>query len=232
MRDGRSERSLFRIALLIPAYNAAQTIAAVVRKSLWFVPPEDIVVIDDASHDDTAAIARSLGITVLAHHSNKGKGAALRTGFEHIVAEGFQGTIVMDADGQHDPRFIPRFFHRAIRGEHLIIGSRMGRAGRMPFLRRVTNRLTSAILSGLAGQKISDSQSGYRFIHADILRRLRLRTYGYDTESEMLIQAGRLGYRITSLPISTIYENEKSSIKPGRDTLRFVRLVLRTFFSL
>jgi glycosyltransferase involved in cell wall biosynthesis len=231
MRDGRSGQPLFRIAILIPAYNAAQTIAEVVRKNLRFVPPEDIIVIDDGSHDDTGAVARSLGITVLSHNSNKGKGAALRTGFQHIAAGGFQGVIVMDADGQHDPRFIPRFFQRAAGGEHLVIGSRMGRVGRMPLLRRATNRLTSAIISGLARQKVSDSQSGYRFVHIDILRKLRLRTYGYDTESEMLIQAGRMGYRITSLPISSIYGNEKSSIKPGRDTLRFVRLVLRTFFN-
>lgn len=217
-----------RVALLIPAYNAAGTITRVIQGALRFMGREDIIVIDDGSRDETGAKAGALGVTVLFHKMNRGKGAALRTGFEMVTARNYDGTILMDADGQHEVRFLSGFLARAEnRQEGLIVGTRMKRVGQMPWIRQLTNRLTSAVVSALAGQRIPDSQSGYRFIHSDVLRRLRLTTSRYDTESEMLIQAGRMGYRIGSLPISSIYGEERSAIRPGRDTLRFIRLVLK-----
>lgn len=218
-----------RIALLIPAYNAAGTIARVIRDALRFLDPEDIFVIDDGSQDQTGKAAQAAGVTVLFHKKNRGKGAALRTGFEMVTARNYDGAVLMDADGQHEARFLPGFLARANRRrEGLIVGTRMKRVGQMPRVRQMTNRLTSAIVSALAGQRIPDSQSGYRFVRSDVLRRLRLTTSRYDTESEMLIQAGRLGYRIGAVPISSIYGEERSAIRPGRDTLRFIRLILRT----
>ena len=218
-----------RIALLIPAYNAAGTIARVIEDALQFLDREDIIVIDDGSGDETGKVAQAFGVTVLFHKSNRGKGAALRTGFEMIIARNYDGAIVMDADGQHEARFLPHFLARAAYGqEGLIVGTRMQRVGKMPWIRQLTNRLTSAIVSALAGQRIPDSQSGYRFIHIDVLRRLRLTTRRYDTESEMLIQAGRMGYRIGALAISSVYGEQISAIRPGRDTVRFIRLVMKT----
>jgi glycosyltransferase involved in cell wall biosynthesis len=213
---------------LIPAYNATGTIVQVVRDALRFLPPEDIFVIDDGSRDDTGAAADALGVRVFFHRSNMGKGVALRTGFKEVRSRGYDGVILMDADGQHEARFLPRFLEKAA-GQHeeLIVGTRMDRVGKMPWVRRFTNRLTSAIISALAGQKIPDSQSGYRYVRTDVLEGLRLTTSRYETESEMLIQAGRRGYRIGSLPISSIYEDQKSAIRPGRDTVRFIRLVLK-----
>ena len=217
-----------RIALLIPAYNAAGTIARVIEDALRFLPGEDIIVIDDGSQDETGTAAQAFGITVLFHKSNRGKGAALRTGFEMVTTRNYDGAVLMDADGQHEARFLPRFLAQAAHGrEGIIVGTRMKRVGQMPWIRQLTNRLTSAIVSALAGQRIPDSQSGYRFIRCDVLPRLRLTTQRYDTESEMLIQAGRLGYRIGSLSISSIYEQQQSAIRPGRDTIRFIWLVLK-----
>ena len=218
-----------RVALLIPAFNAAGTIARVIQDALRFLDREDIIVIDDGSRDETGTAAQAFGVTVLFHRTNKGKGAALRTGFESVTARNYDGAVLMDADGQHEARFLPHFLSQAARGrDGLIVGTRMDRVGKMPWIRQLTNRLTSAIVSALAGQRIPDSQSGYRFISSDVLRRLRLTTRRYETESEMLIQAGRMGYRIGSLPISSVYEEQRSAIKPGRDTIRFVRLVLKT----
>jgi len=218
-----------RIALLIPAYNAAATIVRVVKDALNFLSPEDVFVIDDGSSDGTGSAADVLGVNVLFHRLNMGKGAALRTGFQTVRSRGYDGVILMDADGQHEARFLPYFLERAaVRREGMIVGTRMDRVGKMPRVRRLTNRLTSAIVSALAGQKIPDSQSGYRFIHADVLARLRLTTWRYETESEMLIQASRMGYRIGSMPISSIYEDQESAISPSRDTVRFIRLILKT----
>jgi glycosyltransferase involved in cell wall biosynthesis len=222
-----------RAALLIPAYNAAETIVQVIQDGFQFFPPEDIIVIDDGSRDDTGIRAQALGVKVLFHRSNRGKGAALRTGFQEIRSQGYVGVVLMDADGQHEARFIADFLDRAARGqEGVIVGTRMGRVGTMPWLRRWTNRLTSAIVSGLAGQQIPDSQSGYRYLCSDVLEKLRLTTFRYEAESEMLIQAGRMGYRIGALPISAIYGNQRSAIRPGRDTLRFIWLVLKTIIHL
>lgn len=218
-----------RVALLIPAYNAAGTIAQVIQDARRFLNREDIIVIDDGSGDGTGTAAQSLGVSVLFHRSNRGKGAALRTGFKLVRTRNYDGVILMDADGQHEARFVPCFLARAARGdESLIVGTRMDRVGEMPWIRQLTNRLTSAIVSGLAGRRIPDSQSGYRFIRSDLIGRLRLTTDRYDTESEMLIQAGRMGCRIGSLPISSVYRDQQSAIRPGRDTLRFIRLALKT----
>jgi len=197
-----------------------------------FVPREYIIVVDDGSTDNTGQLALKAKAVVLHHKENRGKGAALQTGFRYIIENQYRGVIVLDADGQHDERFIPAFLRRAERDADMVIGSRMDQVGKMPWIRVVTNRFTSACISALARQKIPDSQSGYRYIGVEVLKALRLRTSRYDTESEMLIQAGRKGYRIDSLPISSIYGQEKSSIRPMMDTLRFVFLVARSCFSL
>jgi len=100
----------------------------------------------------------------------------------------------------------------------------------MPAMRKFTNRTTSAIISRIAGCKISDSQSGYRLISRRVLEKIELVTGRYDTESEILIKAGREGAKIESVPIKTIYADEVSSINPLRDTIRFLSLVIRSFF--
>lgn len=230
---GENPNSPLRVAVLIPALNAAETIVELVQGITRFVPQQDIVVVDDGSTDGTGQLARETGAVVLRHGENKGKGAALKTGFGHIVQGHYHGVIVLDADGQHEERFIPVFLQRALQKDvDILIGSRMDQVGQMPWIRELTNRITSACISALAGQRIPDSQSGYRYIRTDVLKALRLRTSRYDTESEMLIQAGRKGYRIASLPITSIYQEEESAIKPVRDTLRFVFLVVRSSLSL
>lgn len=218
---------------MIPAFNASQTIVGLIQEIARFVPKEQIIVVDDGSTDDTGRLAQKAGAVVLWHRENMGKGVALRTGFRHVVQGQYQGVIVLDADGQHDARFIPDFLRRVTQGEvDMLIGSRMDHVGAMPWIRILTNRLTSACISALARRKIPDSQSGYRYIRADVLKALRLRATRYDAESEMLIQAGRKGYRIDSLPISAIYGEEKSAIRPVRDTLRFIFLVVKSALSL
>lgn len=222
-----------KVAVLIPALNASDTIGRLIRGVTRFVPHHHIVVVDDGSTDNTGKLAQDAGAMVVRHRENKGKGAALQTGFRYVLEGQYKGVIVLDADGQHDERYIPAFLGRAFREDvGIIIGSRMDHVGAMPRLRVLTNRLTSACVSALARQRIPDSQSGYRYIRADVLKAIRLRTTRYDTESEMLIQAGRKGYRIDSVPISSIYGREKSTIRPVRDTLRFIFLVMRSFFSL
>lgn len=215
---------------LIPAFNEERKIAEVVRRTLPFV--RKVLVIDDGSTDRTAELACAAGAEVLRHQANLGKGASLQEGFRLALAEGWEGVIVLDGDGQHEPEYIPRFLAAAREeGSEIVLGNRMDSSLRMPAIRYNTNWLTSRIVSFLAGKNIPDSQCGFRLLKKEVLEQVTCATRNYDMESEQLIKAGRLGFRIFSVPINCIYSGQDSKIKPGRDTWRFVRLVFRSLFS-
>jgi glycosyltransferase involved in cell wall biosynthesis len=227
------------VCLLIPAYNEERAIGQVVSKAREIIDP--VVVVDDGSQDATAQIAQDSGALVLKHHVNSGKGAALRTGFQYALDHGYDAVITMDSDGQHDVDDIPKFLEvfekkeippnpplpkRGLVG--IILGSRMHDISTMPTVRRFTNKLTSFVGSLLVHQELKDSQSGFRLISSDVLRAVELETSGYEMESELLIKASKSGFRITSVPIKTIYGQEVSKISPVADTCRFFRLLFRS----
>jgi len=214
-----------KIVILIPAHNAGEAVADVVKKCAEKAFP--VIVVDDGSTDNTFDSARAAGAVVFNHEKNLGKGAALRTGFNYIIKSDFDAVITMDADGQHDPEFLNDFVKKAeSSGLAFIVGSRMGSTANMPKIRVFTNRLMSWLLSKKIGQYVPDTQSGYRFISKDLLAKMQLKTNRYEIESEMLIQAARNGAAIVSIPISSIYAGHKSSINPFVDTFRFIRLIL------
>jgi len=218
-------------AVVIPAYNAARHLEDVIASVAAYVARERVIVVDDGSRDDTAAVARGAGASVIVHEVNKGKGAALRTGILAAHERGYLYAVTLDADGQHNPDEIPAFVARWVEtGADIIVGDRMAATKDMPFVRLATNRLTSAVVSALARQRVPDSQNGYRMISTALFARLPLVTTRYDTESEMLIRAGRLGATIASVPVETIYGEEDSSIHPVVDTVRFFRMVVRALF--
>lgn len=215
------------VCLLIPAYNEARAIGQVLSEACQVM--ESVIVVDDGSQDATPQIAEDSGATVIKHQVNSGKGAALRTGFQYVLDHGYDAVITMDSDGQHAVDDIPGFLEAfKDRGSGIIIGSRMSDISTMPSLRRFTNRTSSFIGSLLVRQKLSDSQSGFRLISADVLRAVELETSGYEMESEILIKASRAGFRISSVPIKTIYGEETSKIAPVADTCKFLRLLFRS----
>ncbi len=215
------------ICILIPGYNEEKMIGQVVSKARKVI--SDVIVVDDGSIDNTYQIAKSAGAIVIRHEVNKGKGAALKTGFQYALEHNYQAVITMDSDGQHDVDDIPNFLNALnVRKADIIIGSRMKNISTMPAIRKVTNKLTSYISSLLMHQKVDDSQSGFRLITSDVLRSVKLESDRYDMESEILIKASRAGFRIISVPIKTIYGQEKSKINPLVDTYRFIRLVFRS----
>ena len=214
-----------KACLLLPSYNVSRTVKRIIREATPFIG--DIIVIDDGSRDETAEIALACGAVVLKHSRNCGKGMALRTGFDHAIRAGFQLIFTMDSDGQHDPSDLPRFLDRFQRTQpDILVGRRVEDRASMPIHRRLNNRLISTVGSALCGQHVPDFQSGYRLIKAEVVEAVALKTERYETESELLIKAGRLGFRIDSLPIRAIYGNEISNIKSFREMRLFTKLFI------
>ncbi len=206
--------------VLIPAYNEERNISFLAKQVMDLGFP--VVVSDDGSTDNTVKEVKRLGAEVLTTDINQGKGAALRRGFEWFLNSRFPALIMIDADGQHDPRELD-LFREALDGQSsdLIIGNRMGDPKGMPFTRRATNRFMSWVLSGIAKQRVPDTQCGYRAIGKEALRKIRLQTTRFEIESEMILQAARAGLKINSIPVRCVYAGEKSNIHPLRDTVRF-----------
>jgi glycosyltransferase involved in cell wall biosynthesis len=215
-----------RLAAVIPARDAGATIGAVVRGVREVLPGIDVVVVDDGSIDATGAEARGAGATVVRHGVNRGKGAALQTGFDAALARGAEAVLAMDADGQHDPAAAPRLVEALERAD-VVVGSRNSDRGEMPWIRRATNTVTTWVVSRLAGQEIPDSQSGYRAIRSAVLRAVRPRSRRFEYESEFLIAAAKAGFTVGQVPVPALYNAPGSHIHPVRDTIRFIRLVCR-----
>jgi len=220
-----------RTAAVIPSYNAERHLDGVITGVEQYLDTSRIIVVDDGSSDATAEVARARGVVVLVHDPNQGKGAALDTGIRHAGNMGCAYAITLDADGQHRPEEIPRFIeHWTGTGADIIVGNRLEDTRNMPRDRKWTNYFTSWVVSKLAGTTIPDSQNGYRMISTSLFASLGVKARRYEAESELLIRAGRAGARIDSVPIETIYADEVSSINKTRDTYRFFRMVVKSFF--
>ena len=216
-----------KTCLLLPAYNESSTIGRIIQNASLFV--RRIVVIDDGSSDNTAEIAKAHGVVILKHAQNRGKGRALRTGIDYALQNGYELIAAMDSDGQHDPMDLPRFFdHFRRTNPDILVGARIKERLRMPLHRRLNNCLVSTVGSALCGQKVPDFQSGYRLMKAEVLKTVQLNTERYETESELLIKAGRLGFRIESTSIQTIYGDEVSNVKTLREMRLFSRLLINS----
>jgi glycosyltransferase involved in cell wall biosynthesis len=219
------------LAAVIPAYNAERHLAGVIDRVARHVARERIIVVDDGSADHTREVAAAAGATVVAHAGNRGKGAAIRTGIARARETGAAFAILLDADGQHNPDEIPAFVARQREtGADMVVGNRLAASANMPWLRKATNHVTSAVVSLLAMRRVPDSQNGYRLVRLEHFRKFPLTTSRYEVESEMIIRAGRAGGRIASVPVQTIYGDERSFINPFVDTGRFLRMVAKSFF--
>ena len=221
---GRSH--LVSVMAVIPARDAQSTVGDVVRRVREVLPQAIILVVDDGSSDGTGAAARAAGAEVIRHEVNRGKGAALQTGFDEATRRDIARVLTLDADGQHDPARAPDLLQGLDRSD-VVIGSRDGDRTGMPWIRRATNSVMTRIVSGLARHRIADTQSGYRALRASVLRAVRPRSSRFEYVSEFLIEAGRKGFTFGAVPIPTLYNAPGSHIDPFRDTLRFFRLVFR-----
>jgi glycosyltransferase involved in cell wall biosynthesis len=220
-----------RVAVVIPAYQEAATIADVAARARTHA--DVVIVVDDGSRDGTAAALAGLDVTLLRHATNLGKGASLTDGIVRALDVGADAVITLDGDGQHEPEEIPRLLRawRASPGD-VVVGARLRRAGSAPRARRAANRCADFLVSWAAGQRIDDTQSGFRLYPAALLAKLdvpRLRGGGFAFESELLIDAARAGARVHSVAIDSIYRAgaRPSHFRPVSDIVRIARMLAR-----
>jgi glycosyltransferase involved in cell wall biosynthesis len=218
-----------RTVIVIPAHNEAKAIGDLVKTILEL--DHDVIVVDDGSIDDTAILARTQGAHVISTHQKSGKGNALRLAFAQAIAQGYDAVITLDGDGQHAPSDIAHFLECYQKSHADIInGNRMHDTKAMPWLRRLTNKFMSWMISAVCRQKIADTQCGFRFITTKVLKAIELQSNDFEIETEILIKASKKGFRITSVGIQTIYRDEVSKIRPVKDTLRFIRYISTEIF--
>ena len=216
-----------RVACVIPALNASPTLGAVVAGLRDALPAAFVVVIDDGSSDETHAVASRVADAVHRFQLNRGKGAALREGFAMAVREGADAILTIDADGQHDPAFAPALVD-ALSCADVAIGARDRRSREMPAGRRLTNTLSAAAVAHCIGHPVADAQSGFRALRARVVSDIRPQGDRYEFETELLILAGRRGYRIAYVPVPTRYPGTvPSRFRPVRDSARIVGTLWR-----
>ncbi|MGQ9585004.1 MAG: glycosyltransferase family 2 protein [Anaerolineae bacterium] len=194
-----------RYLVIMPAYNEAANIEAVIHELRQVVGTADLVVVDDASRDDTARRARDLGAVVLCHPCNLGYGGAVQTGFRYAVERGYDFAVLMDADGQHDPRNIPALLDVVQGGQaDVAVGSRF--LGRMEYqagwLRRFGAWVFQRVASLATGERVTDPTSGFQALNASALRFLAWDNYPTDfPDTDVLLTLHMAGFRVREVPV-------------------------------
>ncbi len=216
-----------RVAVLVPAYQAAAHLGEVLLGLQALRVPPHVLVVDDGSRDATVTVAHQFGAEVVSFAGNRGKGHALLAGFAALHT--YDAVVTLDSDGQHPPSCFPAFVAAFAGGAHLVLGRR-AMSDEMPPLRRFANRFSSAWCSLLAGQRISDSQCGYRLYSRELLDATPVRGSRYEVESEMAVRAARLGFTIAEVDIPTVYGDEHSHLSITRDVPRIVGTMIRLGF--
>lgn len=216
-------------AVAIPAYQAAPSIADVVRRSKAMAP--EVLVVDDGSTDGTAGEARRAGARVISLPSNRGKGDALETAFEDLFGRGYDFVVTLDADGQHLPEEIPVLLAAAPDAD-LVLGTRDHLFAEMSRVRRFSNRLSSRAIALVAGQALSDIQTGFRCYAKRLIDAVGFPEARFEAESAVVVRAVRGGFRVVSVPVRLGFADGRltSHYRPMIDSLRIASAVTQARF--
>lgn len=218
-----------KFAVVIPAFNEAATIRDVATRAR--AQCEHVIVVDDGSSDATVAQLEGIAITLINNHENLGKAASLWRGMQAALSLGVDGVITLDGDGQHRPEDIPRVLAAvATAPDEIVIASRTKHREATPPLRLFANRMANFWISWAAGYLLADSQSGFRYYPASLLRQIKVphdRVHSFVFESEILIDAAWRGIRSRPVAIEAIYFEaaRASHYRPTQDTLLIINMV-------
>jgi glycosyltransferase involved in cell wall biosynthesis len=211
------------VCAIIPFYNEKETLNTVLEETAKFV--DHIFAVNDGSNDDLYLEERKKTcVDFIDLDKNFGKGKALSVGFEKAVSSGFRLVITLDADLQHAPNHITKLI-ASLNSYDIVIGNRLKNLKDMPIQRRLSNKLTSLLLTVKTGQKILDSQCGFRAYKRLVLEQIKTNNYGFEAESEILIKAAKKGFLIGFVDITTIYGSEKSKMRPLEAIIGFLRVL-------
>ncbi|MGA6827257.1 glycosyltransferase family 2 protein [Nitrospira sp. NS4] len=215
--------------VVIPAYNEAATVRDVAMRARQQC--FHVIVVDDGSTDDTVGALAGLDVTVLRNERNLGKAGSLWRGFQYVLAQGAQGVITLDADGQHAPEEIPLFLARASADPAVfLVGARRRDQRQVSYWRYGANRIADFWIGWAAGQMIEDSQSGFRLYPAALLRTVELphdQSRSFVFESEILIEAARRGFASQTVQVTVAPRSgpRPSHFRPVIDILRITKMV-------
>jgi glycosyltransferase involved in cell wall biosynthesis len=216
--------------VIVPAFNEALTITTLItdlRKNDF----KNILVVDDGSTDKTSEIAQKLGVIVLKHLKNCGVGAATKTGFDWGLKNGFEFLGTIDGDTQHQASDLKKVFEEC-KTHQCIFGSRFLEKNKIPFWRRVFNKIANVTTGLLFGIWISDSQSGLRGFSRNVVEKLNVKADGFEFCSALVRELYAKGFKIHEIPISIKYS--KYSLKKGQNfstgCKTFGKLLMETFF--
>ncbi len=193
-----------RVLIVIPALDECESLPGTIDEVRAVAPRHDLLVVDDGSTDDTAAVAAARGVPVVRHPFNLGVGAALQTGFRWALAHGYGVAVQLDADGQHDPRYVDVLLDPVLAGEcDVAIGSRYVAASayRAPWSRRLGMRLFSAVVRAALGQRISDTTSGFRAYGRAVMAVCQHDFPKDFPDAPLLIMLARRGFRLREVPV-------------------------------
>jgi glycosyltransferase involved in cell wall biosynthesis len=207
-----SESSKAKVVAGLPAFNEERYIGSLVLSARQYV--DEVVVVDDGSSDSTAQIAGLAGAQVVRHEKNLGYGAAIRSILDQAKKMDADVLVVLDADSQHDPQEIPTLVQPIVEGFDFVIGSRRNQASKIPFYRRVGQKVILNSLSVLSGNQLTDSECGFRAFSKKALDTLKLKEDGMAVSAETIAEATRCNLKITEVPVSVTYHKDSSTVNP------------------
>lgn len=221
--------------MIIPAYNEENTIGDTISNTISAMEsmknPYEIIIVDDGSTDNTRRIATGYKVTVLFNGRNRGKGYALKKGFQHA-----QGDIIVtiDADGAHKPKEIPDLIHPLFNGVDIVAGSRFlgNQMNSTSKLNRIGNILINTLIMTLTGKLITDSQTGFRAFKKEVLQKINLKSLGYEVETELTVEGLRNGFTYQEKPIScTKRKYNMSKLKVLPDGIKILTTIFKAKFT-
>jgi glycosyltransferase involved in cell wall biosynthesis len=213
-----------RISLILPAKNEAEGLRRTLPGVRQLLPDAEVIVVDDGSTDDTAAVAREHGARVLSSPYSMGNGAAIKRGARAATGEVF---VFMDADGQHDLRSIAGLLARLDEGYDMVVGAR-GWDGQANVGRGLANGLYNRLASWMTNQRVADLTSGFRAVRADkFLEFIHLLPNGFSYPTTITMAFFRSAYAVTYVPIPVAARVGRSHLRPLRDGLRFLLIIFK-----
>jgi glycosyltransferase involved in cell wall biosynthesis len=230
-----------KVLLIIPAHNEADSLPSLIRDIRSCAAHYDVVVVDDASTDDTARVAQQLGVPVLRLAANLGIGGAVQTGFKYAERNNYDIAVQVDGDGQHDPAWLETLIQPIRQGEaDCVIGSRYTHAApdvayKTPFPRRVGMYCSTGVLFLATGLHVTDTTSGFRALARPVLEYFA-RSYPVDhPEAETLLMLHRAGFRILEVPVrmrgrtsgESLFTFTKACLYPLRVVIGFAGLLFQ-----